>query len=419
MKFTNMKALNDVVLDYSNPFKMYALAREYDKLEQGAAAFGWYLRAADFCEGETFEEKWLQYKAIIMGAKVMERNGDRAHTVVGMLKMAIGILPTRPEAYYFLSKLCKERHEWRDALIYSKIAIDHEDSDDPEWAYENIDNDLEFPGINAIKFIHAVSKWKSDGRDDSKNLLFDLKWKEKLDEKLEKEVNGVLTQVGYPSTLAYNKNEKDNFRYQFDGIETIKKNYSRHFQDMFVISLLNGKREGTFVEIGSGHPVLFNNTLMLENDFDWKGISIDTSERMCAEHSRKRKSTVINEDASKIDYKSLFKQNCLENNIDFLRINAEQASLQALDNMPFHDYEFTVIQFQHNACWWGDDFRNKSREILNKIGYVLYVPNVAVDETNAYEDWWVHPGFVNNRSPMFANARKEINFAWTYMMKGK
>ena len=49
MKFKNIKLLNDVVLDYSNPFKMFALAKEYDKLKQGAAAFGWYLRAADFC----------------------------------------------------------------------------------------------------------------------------------------------------------------------------------------------------------------------------------------------------------------------------------------------------------------------------------------------------------------------------------
>jgi len=40
MKFKNMQVLNDVVLDYSNPFKMYKLALEYDSLKQGAAAFG-------------------------------------------------------------------------------------------------------------------------------------------------------------------------------------------------------------------------------------------------------------------------------------------------------------------------------------------------------------------------------------------
>ena len=67
MKFKNKQVLHDVIMDYDNPFKMFELAKEYDKLKQGAAAFGWYLRAADFCEGETYEEKWLQYRCMLFG----------------------------------------------------------------------------------------------------------------------------------------------------------------------------------------------------------------------------------------------------------------------------------------------------------------------------------------------------------------
>jgi len=406
-----MKALNDVVLDYSNPFKMYALAREYDKLLQGAAGFGWYLRAADFCEGKTFEEKWLQYKSIILGAKLMERNGDRAHTVSGMLKMALTILPERPEGYYFLAKHCIERSEWRDALMYSKIGVDYYKPDEVQ-----LDNDLEFPGIDELKFLYGHSKWKTDGRDDSKNILFDLKYKEKISPKVNEEISKLLNKIGYPSTLAYTKDQKEDYKFPFEGLEKVERNYSRHFQDMFVLSFLNGKREGTFIEIGSGHPELFNNTLLLEKDFDWKGISIDNSERMCAEYSRKRKSTIVLDDAASINYHYLFKQNCLENNVDFLRINAEGATEKAIEAIPYHDYEFTIIQIQHNACWWGNDLRDKTREVLSKIGYVLYVPDVAVDEHNNYEDWWVHPGFVNNKRML--KAPEQTNFAWNYMMKG-
>ena len=52
MKFTNINLLNDVVLDYQNPYKIYKLAREYDRLEQGAGAFSWYLRAADMANSD-------------------------------------------------------------------------------------------------------------------------------------------------------------------------------------------------------------------------------------------------------------------------------------------------------------------------------------------------------------------------------
>ena len=83
--------------------------------------------------------------------------------------------------------------------------------------------------------------------------------------------------------------------------------------------------------------------------------------------------------------------------------------------MPFNKYEFGVIQFQHNACWWGPEFRDKSREILSKIGYILLVPNVAVNEKLPYEDWWVNPAVANKYPHM--RGKNGINFAWDYMME--
>jgi len=79
-----MNLLNDVVLDYQNPYKIYELAREYDRLEQGAGAFSWYLRAADMSPGITWKERWLQYKSMILGAFIYERNGNRNHSEEGL-----------------------------------------------------------------------------------------------------------------------------------------------------------------------------------------------------------------------------------------------------------------------------------------------------------------------------------------------
>ncbi len=407
MRFKNMKVLNDVVMDYSNPFKMYALAREYDSLKQGAAAFGWYLRAADFCEGETWEEKKLQYNCMVLGGQIFERSEARGQTVIGLYKMAMTILPDRPEAYYFAAKHSKEISNWRDSLMYSKIGLGLELVEHSE--------ELNYPGQVGLEYIYAMSKWKTDGRDDSKNLLFNLKHKNKLNmtSEMDTEVTDLLSHIGYPSTLVYRKEEIEKYKHKFDGLENVEKNYSRHFQDMFVLSLLKGKKGGSFVEIGSGHPKLFNNTYLLEKEFGWRGLSIDRDERMCAMFSRERNTKIILEDASTIDYKKLFKQNCIEQHTEFLRINADQASLSVLGEIPFQKYEFSIIQFQHNECWWGSEIKDKSREYLKNIGYKLFVPDVSIDNNNSYEDWWVHPGYINNNM----KSNKSKNFIWDYMMK--
>ena len=407
MKFKNMKALNDVVMDYSNPWKMFDLAREYDRLKQGAAAWGWYLRAADFCAGETSKEKLLQYRCMILGAAIFDRSDSRNETTKGLLKMAMAVLPDRPEAYYFMAKHSVDTNNFRDGLMYAKTGLGLD-------SIELID-ELNYPGRVGLEWLYAICKWKTDGRDDSRNLFFDLKHKNKLEmnKEIRESVDWWLEQVGYPSTLPYTKEEIKKYRWQFDDLNVIERNYSRHFQDMFVISLLRGKMEGTFVEIGSGHPTLFNNTYMLEKDFGWSGLSVDHSERMCAQFSRERNTSVILADASTLDYKSLFKQHCLEQHIEFLRINSDESSLAVLDAIPFGKHEFSIIQFQHNECWWGSTYKDKSREYLNNIGYKLFVPDVAIDEKNSYEDWWVHPSLINNNM----KSNKSKNFIWDYMMK--
>ena len=50
---------------------------------------------------------------------------------------------------------------------------------------------------------------------------------------------------------------------------------SQASQDLFVINVLKGKREGYFIEIGSHDAIHINNTFVLENKYDWKGLMID------------------------------------------------------------------------------------------------------------------------------------------------
>lgn len=46
-------------------------------------------------------------------------------------------------------------------------------------------------------------------------------------------------------------------------------------QDLFVMAMTQGKRQGTWLEIGCGWPICSNNTYLLEKRLGWTGISID------------------------------------------------------------------------------------------------------------------------------------------------
>ena len=150
------KLLTDVVLDHENTFKLYALAKEYDKLEQGAGAVTFYMRAAENNKEETFEERFVQYKALIKMALIYHREGNRDITVRGLFQHAIVQMPERPEAYFIYSDWLANRHDWRDSLVISKQGLSCTD-------FKKVDDDLDYIDKWQLEFIYAISKWKTEG----------------------------------------------------------------------------------------------------------------------------------------------------------------------------------------------------------------------------------------------------------------
>ena len=395
------KLLVDYTLDNKNTQKMYNLACEYDKLEQGAAAACFFLRAADHENHDSL----LQYKALIKTAKIYHREGNRHITVMGLYQNAIQLIPNRPEAYYFLAKLFEEKDDWRLVLLNSSTGLAMAHADDPDIG-------VGYPGINSMKLIYAKARWKNAGMESGKELLFNLKFKESLTEAEYKEASDYLNSIGYPAAITYTAEDHSRYKFLFPGIQTIQTNYARHFQDMFVLSVLDGKVGGSFLEIGCGDPIVHNNTYLLEKKFGWSGLSIDNDPKHCYNYKNNRKTSVFLCDALGIDYKQFMRMGCFDDIVDFLRINSENTSIEVLKKIPFDDYQFRVIQFQHNECWWGDVFKTESRKLLEELGYILVVPDVSINEHENYEDWWVHPNHF--KSQMKSNKNK--NFIWNYMM---
>lgn len=94
-------------------------------------------------------------------------------------------------------------------------------------------------------------------------------------------------------TNEYIKDYYDSLKVKFEGSENIECNYSQALQDMFVLSILNGKRNGTYVEIGGYDGINLSNTYLLEKDFGWTGIAFEIEQEKTDKYNTQRKNKCL------------------------------------------------------------------------------------------------------------------------------
>lgn len=175
------------------------------------------------------------------------------------------------------------------------------------------------------------------------------------------------------------------------------RNRSQAGQDVFVLSMHNWKRNGTFLEIGAADPVLSSNTALLVDQFGWSGISVDIDRSYGAKWMARRPGdTFLGGNALEMNWDGLLAG---KDRIDYLSLDIDPpgATLAVLESLPLDRVRFSVITYEHDV-WRGDDWpRYRSRQILEAHGYRLAVPDVRVHvfwpyqgpEPVPYEDWWV------------------------------
>jgi hypothetical protein len=225
--------------------------------------------------------------------------------------------------------------------------------------------------------------------------------------------------------------------------------YSQAGQDLFVIAMLQGKTQGSFLEIGAGHPTFQNNTYLLESNYAFSGISLDLGDshdqtrvnqftsfynlikgsewpdipgqfhnlpiwvqQECADHGcswyckeiweiLRRKSKYICTDALQFDYRILNRY------FDYLQIDISPpwSNLMVMKKI-IPEIRFAVITFEHDVWDQTDQskvVRTESRKILQDHGYEMVVNDVTIrpgmgygigDNHIYFEDWYVDPTIV-------------------------
>jgi len=175
-----------------------------------------------------------------------------------------------------------------------------------------------------------------------------------------------------------------------------KNSKSSMLQESFVISMTKEKKDGFYVELGSGDPYIESNTVLLESEFGWKGLALEIEKSVAEKYnSSNRTNKCINANALEFDYKTYFKKNNFPKNIDFLQIDIDGHDfgncLLALVALPMLEYRFSVIVIEHDISqnYKRASMRDAQREILSSLGYKL------IGQTNN-EDWWVDPNKIDN-----------------------
>jgi hypothetical protein len=387
-----MNHLLEYAFDTENAEKNYNLAIWYENQNHTAPALTYFLRAA-----ERTSDKLFAYKSLIHGFFCYDKQGSRDASSKILLENALCLLPKRPEAYFLLSRFYERKQEWQSSYIYSTLGLEICDFD------LQVISDVEYPGKYGLIFEKAVSSyWWGRGMESRKLFqeLVDNYWDEMSEEHQSSVGSNIMTMGSAPENIAvrpYIKEKKSEFNLKFKDYEKIEKNYSQVMQDMFVLFVYDGKKKGTYLEIGGGDPCHLNNTYLLESDFNWTGVSLEIDNQLC-DMWKCRKNSVFCKDATKVNYQKFLKKNFKTSEIDYLQLDCEpsKTTFEVLLSIPFEEYKFGVITYEHD--YYNDmtrSYRNKSRKYLQMHGYELVFSNIAPTPWSPFEDWWVHPDLVD------------------------
>lgn len=187
-------------------------------------------------------------------------------------------------------------------------------------------------------------------------------------------------------------------RYKFPGSELIDRNYSQAFQDLFVISVSDGKRDGCYLELGASYPAVINNTFLLEKYFGWKGIGIDLNSETVSQYQNLRSNLCFQLDALDIDYAKLLSS--FPDRIDYLQVDVcinddSSYNLLALEKVLLSGKKFNIITFETNVYQVGTTVQEKAFDLLMDRGYTRIAKDVIFNG-EIFEDWYVDLNVVND-----------------------
>jgi hypothetical protein len=408
--------LSNYILNVEDAKCNFDLGLNYFNKKQYASALSFFLRCAELEPIKTRIFKTdiksnLTYESLLFIAKCIQNLGKRDGTELALWNNALRYDPTRPEAYLFISQYYEVRNQFSQSQSYARIGLEFKNNNIP------INQKLNYEHYYQLMFQDALCDWNLGQGDSARNKFRHLGMSNyPLDLFYTELIQTNITSLGAGGNpfLPYNKSMSENLRYKFDGYNEINFNFSQTFQDMFTLTMLNGLKNGYYLEIGAADPYKGSNSALLE-DLGWSGISLEILENEVDKFKKVRKNPVVLCNALEYDYSNLPKI------VDYLQLDCEPPAItyEIMTKLPFDTTDFKVITYEHD--FYTDltgKYRQLSRDFLKSKGYLMVVGNIAPDETSAYEDWYVKPEYIDNKIlDIMLDLSDNTQNAKSYMLK--
>jgi FkbM family methyltransferase len=194
-------------------------------------------------------------------------------------------------------------------------------------------------------------------------------------------------------------------------------------QDLFILSVLDFKRNGFFVEFGAADGICLSNSWLLENQFGWQGILAEPArkfksqlelnrtciiDRRCvwgesgltlsfcettdahlstlqqytqADMHAGARLNAMTYEVNTVSLNDLLREYKAPTSPDFLSIDTEGSEFEILKKLDFDRWIFKVICCEHN---FGPQ-REKIHELLIAKNYSRVYQNLS-----QYDDWYIH-----------------------------
>ena len=208
--------------------------------------------------------------------------------------------------------------------------------------------------------------------------------------------------------------------------------YSQIGQDQWVNSILNGKKDGYFIELGACDGLIYSNTLYFEKYLNWNGICIEPNNNYYNDLNKNRKchishDLVFSHENIEVDFslcdavsgiidenigpftqkKEVIKKKTTTltkilnefnapNIIDYLSLDVEGQEYNILKTFNFEKYKFRCITVEHNAPHVGPQQQMLIRNLLESEGYKFIKGNddILNWKHDSIDDFYVFPELI-------------------------
>ena len=151
------KHLHNYINEPLNPEYNAQLGEAYETKGQGAAALSYFLRAAELLKDIDIE---FSYCCLLKTWKQVNKIGRRDQFIKAQLELCISHLPTRPEAYLFLSQYYSKKQDNHAAYLYACLGLQYTNS-------EPLRYNVSYPGDYLLYFQKAYHGWHISKRKES------------------------------------------------------------------------------------------------------------------------------------------------------------------------------------------------------------------------------------------------------------